>query len=473
MIRRTVTKYGLALHLAALAALPVALAPFHSVETRTTCLLWGALFAFLWLIFEPSVLKGEHSSSARRRVARGIFRDPLFWFFLVATVFAFVRWLNTGAAMAYDPEKSAWKVLEAAFPVLPSSVAGKGLSALATTLALGVVVCGVSHGLGLSARLCFALWTTLLTGLSGLWAGLHVCMDDLILYVRAVPPLGAWSSTGAGVFFGVFLIVAIATAMFVEARGWRAARLGYCVAVAGNGVGLVLFAPPVHSILFAPLALAGLVFGVIFLAKSASRGACVRFLVLIALGLAVPAATAGSFVPEPLRAAWQAGLDFPALWTEKLQATFAITNRISVDLWKLNPWSGSGIGSWGLHLPFLAAKADWSVLPPRLLVPLNAYCGLLAERGIVGCGVLAVGVILLLQSWGTRLAGALSIPRDDDMPALVHRVAPIAWFAPWTFLVLLPAGVLMPCLDLSAAAFAAAVPLALASASFPKKKEND
>ena len=108
MLCQNVSKYGLATHLALAAALPAALAQFVSPGALACVVLWTSLLALIWMLLEPSVFSGETVSSARWRVIAGILRDPLAWFLLLAAVFAFFRWLNSGVKLAFDPEAAAW-----------------------------------------------------------------------------------------------------------------------------------------------------------------------------------------------------------------------------------------------------------------------------------------------------------------------------------------------------------------------------
>ena len=126
MILKIISKYGLAAHLGFLAASPVAFAPFLDAGALGRLVLWLSLFAVVWMIFDPSLRMGEHSADARKRVAMELVRDPFLWFFILVAAFALVRWLNSGIALRYDAEQSAWLVQEAAAPALPASAGEEG-----------------------------------------------------------------------------------------------------------------------------------------------------------------------------------------------------------------------------------------------------------------------------------------------------------------------------------------------------------
>ncbi len=74
-VQLLIAKYGLAAHLAFLAVVPVLLFPFCNAWTVATVLLWLSLIAAIWALLEPSLRGGERMSEARRRVAKGMWRD--------------------------------------------------------------------------------------------------------------------------------------------------------------------------------------------------------------------------------------------------------------------------------------------------------------------------------------------------------------------------------------------------------------
>ena len=146
MLQKFLSKYGLATHLALLAAVPLALTPFLDAARLASVVFWLSGLAALWLLTEPSIRAGEHLSSARRRVRGALVRDPLFWLLLLVVLFALVRACNTGIALRYDSEQAAWLVGEAKLGGGPASVGLTGLLSFATALAVWVVVLGIRHG---------------------------------------------------------------------------------------------------------------------------------------------------------------------------------------------------------------------------------------------------------------------------------------------------------------------------------------
>ena len=87
MFRLNVSRFGLATHLALAAALPAALAQFVSAHTLSVSMLWISLSAWIWIVFEPSVLSGETVSRARSRVFGRMILDPFVWFMILSVLF--------------------------------------------------------------------------------------------------------------------------------------------------------------------------------------------------------------------------------------------------------------------------------------------------------------------------------------------------------------------------------------------------
>lgn len=91
-----------------LAVTPLFLSPFCTASALAGVLLWMSLCAWIWLLMEPSRRNDERLHEARVRVRRAIVRDPLFWLFVLLTVFAGLRALNGGIVRAFDTTAHKW-----------------------------------------------------------------------------------------------------------------------------------------------------------------------------------------------------------------------------------------------------------------------------------------------------------------------------------------------------------------------------
>lgn len=472
MILKIVSKYGLAAHLGLLAAFPIALSQFLDADTLGGVLLWLSLFVAIWVFFNPSVRLGEHSADARMRVLVSTVRDPAFYFFVIAIVFAVIRWLNSGIALWYDAEQSVWTVKQAAAPNMPASTLDAGFLPMTVTVALSVVVVGMRHALGLSARIFCGLTAVSLAGLGGLVAAVHASLGTYPGFLQAARA-NFLQTPFAGTPFGLFLILSVALGAVAECRKWSYARIPYVLAVAGTSSGLVFFAPPAVVCVYLLVTVLFASFAFAYCVRVGSLGGFARTTVLTILGLAVPALLIMALAPSDLQQFKLEGLDIEKVLPVEYAQLKDTLSRISKAMWLERPWCGTGVGAFGLHVPFLAAKADWAVLPPHAANAISGYWTLLAERGIVGCSILAVGLGILLWSWGARLVEAFLYIRDDEeADVFIFACQPVVWIAP--IVVGLAAVELIYSNDFAspAAVFAFMVPLVLSAASFPRNANS-
>ena len=467
MFHRLITKYGLATHLALLASLPLALLPFLSERHLGLTILWLSALASLWLLLEPSILAGEHLSTARARVRHDMVRDPLFWFFFVTVAFAGVRWLNSGIGMQYNPEEGAWSVAKPFVEILPASVGDSGFLPFAVAVGLGILVQGVLHGLGLSARVSFGLVTGFVLGLAGIACATFVCLEWAPFLRQARS--GFMSGPFYGSFFGLILLMSLMSGIQAESRKWTAARLPFCVAIAGNLAGLLFFAPPALSMCYVAIAVLMTLFSFIHLSRVGSMGGVAYSLTMVIFGTALAACALLSFAPEAVVKAKTEGLDMAAAFPDSYRQASEVLSRISRLMWKESPWSGVGVGAFNLHAKFLAEKADWFVLAPNVSSALNSYWTILAERGILGSLMLASAAVLFLFAWIKNLVQAvIYLHTRDDADIFLFACAPIAWVLPAVLALFCVEALFTPVLSCSVTLFAVSALLALSAASFPR-----
>ena len=469
MLQKFLSKYGLATHLALLAAVPLALTPFLDAARLASVVFWLSGLAALWLLTEPSIRAGEHLSSARRRVRGALVRDPLFWLLLLVVLFALVRACNTGIALRYDSEQAAWLVGESKLGGGPAAVGLTGLLSFATALAVWVVVLGIRHGIGLMARIVFGVSGAFFAGVGGLSAAGCAC--------AGMAPFAGWLRAGfaeapfwASVF-GVWLVLGIVCGVQAEARKWSFARLPFVLGMAGNVAALVFFAPPLVAVAWLALSVLVLVFSLAYLVRASSGGTVARTFVLAVFGYALPVFLLMLFVSEPLRALKVDGLDPALAFPGNVKEAGEALSRIAREAWKSRPWFGVGSGALGLHVLFLAEKADWAFLPVAPSFAYNGYWTLLAERGIVGCMIPAVALGLLVAAYVMRLVSAFMFLRDkNDVDIFVFAVPPVTWAMPLALALLAVEAVWSPIFltdNLLVAVFAS---LALAAAACPRAK---
>lgn len=471
MIQKFIAKYGLSTHLAMLAALPFALAPFLSADALAATTLWLSAFAAVWLFMEPSLLPGEHLMLARVRVRSRMVRDPLFHLLLFLVALAAIRCFNADVALSYDAQQNAWLVSDPSFPILPSSVPGKAFLPFALAVAALVLLMGVRHGMGLGSRISFGLAAALFTGIGGAASATLVCFGDVPSVARAAAAFDA--GPHAGTIFGIWLVVAVASGIAAEARRWNAARLPFVLAVAGNALGLVFFAPPYVAIAWGVAVAAAVFWSLFYLGRAGTSGSVVRSFTFMALGFAVPFFVLMTFAPDAVKEAKSLGLDPARAFTEAAAQSSDALSRIAKEMWMEHPWSGVGLGAFGIHVPFLADAADWTVIPQRPAFAQNSYWTLLAERGIVGALLVASVLGLLVWSYASRLVEAYSrLAHDDDADIFPCAVVPVVWCVLPALVLVFVEAAWLPDFSMETLFIAVAAAFSLAASSFPRRKRR-
>lgn len=471
MLQRAVARYGLSTSLSLLAAVPFVVGIFAGPHAASLSALWLSLVALEWLLVQPSLRSGEGFRDARRRVVHDTLRDPLFWFALAAAVFAGFRALNGGIRLDYDLESQAWCVTEPWTVGLPASVDGSGLPFFAMALSMLVIVPGLRHGLGKSARAMCLLLASLVAGGAGIAVCVAVCTGSESFLKLA--GTGLFSPTWAGDAFCFWLVASSAALGEVEERGWKKAGLpAVFFALAGNAAGAVFLCPPIVA---AGAFLASAVVAVLSVNYSgfhAGLVAAARAVVVFSLAVALPLIALSGLADEDLAKEKFAGLIPSNAITERQQTMRAALVDNAFSMWKESPWLGKGLGAYAVNAPFCAEKDDWANLPVKIEFVPNGYAQMLAERGIVGCLVVLIGIVLLVGSGVMRFVlGFKAVADDSDSPAPFLSVPPVAWAQ---LPLLAFAGTL--CLFaaspvLQAQSWAAFVfILAMASASFPVRR---
>ena len=424
--------------------------------------------AFLWLFAEPSIRSGESLSWARRRVFVDILHDPLLYFFVIAMLYAGARLINTNLALAYDVEKTSWSVVTPSLSILPAGTAATGYPAFAAIVGTAVCVLGLLNGVGLAGRLYFSLAASFFAGCGGLVAVCMFCLTPegpfAAMAARGFDLLPSWAP-----LYGVWLIVAVAAGTFAEVRQWKAARLVFSLALAGNFAGLFFFSPPLVAAGYLAGALSVMLFGFFILSHTGSAGFVVRNIVFLALGFGGCVLLMMVFAPETYASLKLAALDPAVAVSEAYQKTSEVLSRTARSMWMEHPWQGVGLGAFPLHLPFVAEKADWLVIPPDVTTAQNGWWTFLAERGILGCVLLALCFVLLLFTYIRRFVLAfLKVRKDPESEKLLYACPPVVWIPFLIVALVFTEAVFFPVFQIQTILPTVAVPLALAAASFPR-----
>ena len=474
MFHKLITKYGLATHLALLASFPFALAPFLSERALGITIFWLSALAGLWLLVEPSILSGEHLSSARARVRRDIVRNPVFWFFILAIGFAAVRWLNGGISLSYDVEQGSWQVAKPVAEFFPASAEESGFLPFAVVVGTGVLSLGIIHGLGMSARISFGLVTSFLLGVSGLVGATFVCLGQnpflrmaqigFLPFAPKVAPVAFY-----GTSYGLALLLSVVAGTQAEGHKWSSARVPFCVAVAGNLAGLLFFSPPLVAIGYVVVVCLFALFAFVHLARGGSLGKFAYSLTMVIFGAALAVCLLLALAPEAVFSAKSEGMSLATAFPENYKEVSALLDRISRSMWQESPWRGAGIGAFNLKVQFLAERDDWQYVAPNVSAALSGYWTLIAERGILGCIMLASMGCLFVFMWFKNLIRAIIYLRTrDDADVFLFACPPMVWTAPAALFVFCLEAFYSPVFSCSVTLFAVVAILALSAASFPR-----
>ena len=421
-MQKLIAKYGLAAHLALLAVAPLVLYPFCDEGTIAEVLLWLSLLTSLWMVLEPSMRRGEGLSDSRRRVARGMMSDSLFWILLVLVVFSGLRALNSGIALAYNAETSVWYVSEQPFPLLPGSVTGSGFLPFAVAVALLVLLQSCRHSLGRSARHFFILVSSALAGLAALvdlgalGLGLFDGMAGLL------PPKDGLGCSCAGFAFGLYLIGGMVALVAVFEQGWNKASGLVVLAIGGTAAGVIAFAP-FH--LSAALVAAGflmLVYALVFSGRALSSLDLFRTLLVVVVSLVLGGLLVMLVLPRNAFAERLSQLPAFSFFPEGLLKTRETLSAVAFKSWISHLWLGTGVSSFPLDFRMHAQAADWELLPRGVKVLANCWWLLLAERGIVGLVLFVLPFGALLVTYVRRLIGGIA---SLELPHPACIIAPV------------------------------------------------
>ena len=471
MFHQSVSRFGLATHLALAAALPAALSQFVSTHSLAVSMMWMTLAAWIWILFEPSVFAGETISRARSRMIKGLVRDPMAWFLLLSSLFAMSRWLNSGLKLFYDAEKTVWTVQSPTVAVLPASVEEAGLLPFVTVVVAATVILGVKHALGRNARIWFGVMTGSFAAIGGLAASICVALGVEMFKESALATFGA--PFFAGTSFALILPMAIACGIEAEEHGITKARLLFAFAVAGNAVAVFVFLPIILSLAYLAVSVVVAAIALVLCKRQQGAAACARAASMLALGIV--AASSVVLVPSCKDMALEkiSGLNVEKAFPSALSDRNEALQRVSVAMWKDFRWGGVGVGAFKLQAPFYVSAEDWSVLPPRPELSSNSYLTMMSERGIIGSLFWLTGIVFLVLFWVMRLIGSLKWHEEqEEGRAWVFCLPATVWAGLCVLSLALVDAWFSSGFHLTPLAVCAASAMSLAASSFPKMRKS-
>ena len=458
-MQKLIAKYGLAAHLALLAVAPLFLLPFGAGRGLSTILLWLSAAALLWTFLEPSVLQGETTSVARRRVRVAFGRDPLTWILLAMALVSGIRAVNSGVSFSYDVEHSVWRLTDPAFPILPASVGDVDLLPFAAAVSILVLVQACRHALGRSARLSFLLQVSVLAGIAS-----AVVLVAISLGSPRASRLLASEATDCsciGLAFGFYLLIAVVTLVSILESEWRSAWLPAVFAAGSGAAGVFSFAPPFVSAGFAVLIAVLVIYSIFYAMRFFKSVSGFLLFLAIVLSIAVAGLLVASTLPKGVLTAKLQTYRELVFFPERFWEIRTLLSGVAIKAWFTHLWVGTGLGSFPLDFRFSATADDWAILPRGVRLLANGWLLVLAERGLVGAVQVILPLGFLACVYCYRLYGSLTV---WEVP---H---PACLLAPFVILIVVLLG-LVDCSPFRPEALMAAGPmLVVSAAAYPKKK---
>lgn len=460
-MQKFIAKFGCAAHLAVMTVAPLFLFPWVGRETLAVVMLWLSLPAALWSMLEPSVRGGEHLHDARRRVLRGMLRDPLLWASAVIVIITGVRAVNTGIALAYNAETAKWFVAEGAFPILPGSVGDAGVLPFAVAVALTVLLQGHRHSLGLQARMAYLLTASALGGISAAVSHLAVfCGQPGAL---ALTETANAACSFVGLSYGLLLLGGTVALVSAFEFRWNLAMLLLVFSVGGTAAGAFAFSPAYLSAGIGLAELLLLVYSFVYSRRNLQSSGEFKMLVVGGMAIVLGGLMTAALLPEAAVSGRIDAYASQAFFAERFWATRAMLSHVALKAWLSHLWIGTGLGSFLLDFRFHAAPEAWAAFPRGVAAMGNGWWQLLAERGLVGFVAFALPFGFLLFTYGRRLVGGV-----------------LAWTLPHPACLLLPLGLALfaatgffDCSPMRADALLAVTSvMAVSAASFPRKKKD-
>lgn len=423
-------------------------------------MMWLSLYAVVWFFLEPSRMKDEMLHDSRRRVAKALVRDPLFWAFAVLAVVCFCRWMNDGIQMAYDAENQFWYVKKAAMAYFPGSITGHGEIEFSALLAVWIIVMGIRHALGRAARLGFLFMSSLFAGVAVAVSGIAAVFGNSEAIAAMNTPYG--SRGFAGLAFGLYFLGGVTGLAGALEHKWKKITMFFILGLGGSAAGAFLFAPPAMVALYAIAAAVFLLFNILWLAFRGRTSSSMKLLAVVIMSLGVAVLIVMAFSPEGLDAERVSAVLEGRFFPDTFSAIAASLAEISKKAWLLNPWLGSGIDSFPLDIRFNATDDDWALLPIGITSAYSGWWTFIAERGIVGALMMATPLGFMVWTFLHRLPGVLR--HSFFMPGVALGFAAFAAAIAETFA---DASFLRPEALIALAAF-----MAVAAASLPPLKDG-
>ena len=370
-------------------------------------MLWLSLFAAIWLFEEPSRRANEMLHNARERVAREVVCDPLFWVCAILIIIVFIRWMNNGIAMAYDAENLFWYIKKPALEYMPGAVEDRGFLEFATLISVTVILMGIRHALGKSARIGFLFSSSLYASIAAVVASFCLFFGQKGAAAAARGDIAA--QTCVGLAFGIHTIAGIAALAGAMKDRWGYVVLLFTIAIGGAAAGAFIFSPSEIVVLLTAGIVLVLLASLLWLAIQSGGAASMKFFAAIFISVAFAILVVFCLMPDKLFDARIEAIATLNLLPSKFMQIREMLSGIALKIWRENPWLGTGLGSFPLDVRFNATPDDWSVIRRAPEAAYSGWWTFIAERGIVGALMFATPLLFMAFTFIRRLFGVLGV----------------------------------------------------------------
>ncbi len=371
---------------------------------------WLTLGVIEAMVVAPALAGDESYADARRRMACGVVRDPLFIVGALLTLFLAFQGFNGPRALSFVAEREMWQFGDPPLRGLPSGVAIlESVQLLAWFPPAIVAALAVRHALDAAGRrlmLRVLVWNAAALSLLGC---LHVAGGWKQIY--GVIPIDAqfFASFGypnhAGAFFTFTLVLGLGSWLHE-----RESRLPYAdtmlAALALIFAAAVLCLSRTSILMGLAVALAGGAFAFVRVWPSLRPGG--RIVVpFVSAFLAILGSLAmfGNYPGNPVRRELGT-LTVSGLFRQVWERAFELLVPAAIAIWRDNPWYG--VGGWGFRhfVPLYLTPDQHRKLFVGAANVHNDFFNFLAEHGAVGTGLLLLAGLILLVPLLRRLPPA-------------------------------------------------------------------
>jgi len=371
---------------------------------------WLTLGVIEAMIVAPPAAEGESCADARRRMARGVARDPLFAVGALLTLFLAFQGFNGPRTLSYLDAQAAWRFGDPPLRGLPSGVAIlESVQLLAWFPPAIIAALAVRHALDAAGRrlmLRVLVWNA--AGLS-LLGCLHVAGGWKQMY--GVIPIGTqfFASFGypnhAGAFFTFTLVLGLGCWLH-ERESLRPYADAMLAALGLIFAATVLCLSRTSILMGLAVALVGGAFAFVRVWPTLKPGG--RIVVpFVSAFLALLGALAmfGNYPGNPVRRELGT-LTVSVLFRQVWERAFEMLVPAAIAIWRDNPWYG--VGGWGFRhfVPLYLTPDQHRKLFVGAANVHNDFFNFLAEHGAVGTGLLLLAGLILLVPLLRRLPSA-------------------------------------------------------------------